>query len=69
MYVVIMAGGGGTRLWPLSRPDRPKPFLPLTGDIPEGVTLREYRSERPRPQPLPQRRGWRGRARLRLTLR
>ncbi len=32
MYVVIMAGGGGTRLWPLSRPERPKPFLPLTGD-------------------------------------
>ena len=29
MYVVIMAGGGGTRLWPLSRRDRPKPFLPL----------------------------------------
>ena len=32
MYVVIMAGGGGTRLWPLSRPDRPKPFLPLFGE-------------------------------------
>jgi mannose-1-phosphate guanylyltransferase len=32
MYVVIMAGGGGTRLWPLSRPERPKPFLPLVGD-------------------------------------
>jgi mannose-1-phosphate guanylyltransferase len=32
MYAVILAGGGGTRLWPLSRPDRPKPFLPLTGD-------------------------------------
>jgi mannose-1-phosphate guanylyltransferase/mannose-6-phosphate isomerase len=31
MYVVILAGGGGTRLWPLSRRDRPKPFLPLLG--------------------------------------
>ena len=29
MYVVILAGGGGTRLWPLSRPENPKPFLPL----------------------------------------
>jgi mannose-1-phosphate guanylyltransferase len=29
MYAVIMAGGGGTRLWPLSRVARPKPFLPL----------------------------------------
>ena len=27
-----MAGGGGTRLWPLSSPERPKPFLPLLGD-------------------------------------
>lgn len=32
MYAVIMAGGGGTRLWPLSRRSRPKPFLPLLGD-------------------------------------
>lgn len=32
MYAVILAGGGGTRLWPLSRTARPKPFLPLTGD-------------------------------------
>lgn len=32
MYAVIMAGGGGTRLWPLSRPEMPKPFLPLLGD-------------------------------------
>jgi mannose-1-phosphate guanylyltransferase len=32
MYAVIMAGGGGTRLWPLSRTSRPKPFLPLLGD-------------------------------------
>jgi mannose-1-phosphate guanylyltransferase len=29
VYVVILAGGGGTRLWPLSRPETPKPFLPL----------------------------------------
>jgi mannose-1-phosphate guanylyltransferase len=32
MYIVILAGGGGTRLWPLSTPERPKPFLPLLGD-------------------------------------
>ena len=32
MYAVILAGGGGTRLWPLSRPERPKPFLPLIDD-------------------------------------
>jgi mannose-1-phosphate guanylyltransferase len=32
MYAVILAGGGGTRLWPLSRPERPKPFLPLVGE-------------------------------------
>jgi len=28
-YAVIMAGGGGTRLWPLSRVTRPKHMLPL----------------------------------------
>ena len=27
-----MAGGGGTRLWPLSRRDRPKQLLPLVGE-------------------------------------
>jgi mannose-1-phosphate guanylyltransferase/mannose-6-phosphate isomerase len=32
VYAVILAGGGGTRLWPLSRPERPKPFLRLLGD-------------------------------------
>lgn len=32
MYAVILAGGGGTRLWPLSTPDRPKPFIPLLGE-------------------------------------
>jgi mannose-1-phosphate guanylyltransferase/mannose-6-phosphate isomerase len=28
---VVMAGGSGTRLWPLSRANLPKQFLPLTG--------------------------------------
>lgn len=28
-YAVIMAGGGGTRLWPLSRSNRPKQLLKL----------------------------------------
>jgi len=32
MYAVILAGGGGTRLHPLSRPERPKPFLPLLSE-------------------------------------
>ncbi|HUP83198.1 MAG TPA: sugar phosphate nucleotidyltransferase [Candidatus Limnocylindria bacterium] len=32
MYAVILAGGGGTRLWPLSDPRHPKPFLPLFDD-------------------------------------
>lgn len=31
-YAVIMAGGGGTRLWPLSRKDSPKQTLKLAGD-------------------------------------
>lgn len=31
-YAVIMAGGGGTRLWPLSRQNRPKQMLRLVGD-------------------------------------
>lgn len=29
---VILCGGNGTRLWPLSRAARPKPFLPLIGE-------------------------------------
>ncbi|MDA1349211.1 MAG: mannose-1-phosphate guanylyltransferase/mannose-6-phosphate isomerase [Chloroflexi bacterium] len=29
---VILAGGSGSRLWPLSRENFPKPFLSLTGD-------------------------------------
>src|SRR4051794_26504164 len=32
---VILSGGAGTRLWPLSREAAPKPFMPL----PDGETL------------------------------
>src|SRR5512136_3053427 len=31
-YAIIMAGGGGTRLWPVSRKERPKQLLPLIGE-------------------------------------
>lgn len=31
IYPVIMAGGSGTRFWPLSRKAKPKQFLSLTG--------------------------------------
>jgi mannose-1-phosphate guanylyltransferase len=36
VFAIIMAGGGGTRLWPASRRRRPKQFLPL---LPGGETL------------------------------
>src|SRR5437867_8271985 len=32
LHAVILAGGGGTRLWPLSRTTYPKQFLPLLGE-------------------------------------
>lgn len=32
MYAVIMAGGRGTRFWPLSRRNRPKQLLNIIGD-------------------------------------
>lgn len=32
IYPVIMCGGAGTRLWPASRPSRPKQFIPLAGN-------------------------------------
>ena len=32
LYVVIMAGGSGTRFWPRSRKKRPKQLLNITGD-------------------------------------
>ena len=31
-YAMIMAGGGGTRLWPMSRQDKPKQLWPLVED-------------------------------------
>jgi mannose-1-phosphate guanylyltransferase/mannose-6-phosphate isomerase len=30
---IILCGGGGTRLWPASRDDRPKPFLDLVDGV------------------------------------
>lgn len=38
VYAVVLAGGGGTRLWPASRRVRPKQFLPLA---PGGRSLLE----------------------------
>ncbi|EEE36049.1 mannose-1-phosphate guanylyltransferase/mannose-6-phosphate isomerase [Rhodobacteraceae bacterium KLH11] len=32
IYPVILCGGSGTRLWPLSRKSYPKQFVPLVGD-------------------------------------
>ncbi|WEK40958.1 MAG: AGE family epimerase/isomerase [Candidatus Brevundimonas colombiensis] len=32
IFPVIMCGGSGTRLWPASRPSRPKQFIPLAGN-------------------------------------
>ncbi len=51
LYAVIMAGGGGTRLWPLSRPSRPKQSLRLFGNR----TLFQVSVDRLRPL-LPQER-------------
>jgi mannose-1-phosphate guanylyltransferase len=42
-WVLIMAGGGGTRLWPASRRRRPKQFLPL---LPDGRSLLQATAER-----------------------
>ncbi|MCC7432856.1 mannose-1-phosphate guanylyltransferase [Candidatus Peregrinibacteria bacterium] len=33
MKTVILAGGAGTRLWPMSRQKKPKQFQNLTGDV------------------------------------
>jgi mannose-1-phosphate guanylyltransferase len=41
MYAVIMAGGSGTRFWPVSRELRPKQFLKIIGDKPMVVATHE----------------------------
>lgn len=33
MNIVILAGGGGTRLWPMSRANKPKQFWPLVSEL------------------------------------
>ena len=38
VYAVILAGGSGTRFWPVSRKSNPKQFLNITGD---GTLLQE----------------------------
>ncbi|SFN07572.1 mannose-1-phosphate guanylyltransferase [Thermodesulforhabdus norvegica] len=45
MNVVIMAGGSGTRFWPLSREKRPKQFLDIIGDRP--MIFQTYERIRP----------------------
>lgn len=44
MNIVLMAGGGGTRLWPVSRTDNPKQFI----DLGSGKTLLEHSFARAR---------------------
>jgi mannose-1-phosphate guanylyltransferase len=45
-YVIIMAGGVGSRFWPLSRKERPKQFLDIlgTGETLIQQTFRRFRS-------------------------
>jgi len=34
LWITVLAGGSGTRFWPLSTPRRPKQLLPLAGEEP-----------------------------------
>lgn len=51
LYAVVLAGGQGTRFWPLSRRGRPKQFLDVIG----GVSLLRQTVERIRPLVPPER--------------
>src|SRR5438270_5956820 len=51
LNAVILAGGSGTRLWPLSTPDFPKQFLPL----PSGKSMIQETLERVAPLISPDR--------------
>ncbi len=51
VYALILAGGGGTRLFPLSTVDRPKQFIDLTGS---GKSLLQETCERALGFALPQ---------------
>jgi mannose-1-phosphate guanylyltransferase len=50
LNAVILAGGSGTRLWPLSTPDLPKQFLPL----PSGKSMIQETLERVAPLSTPE---------------
>ena len=45
-YAIVLAGGRGTRFWPLSTPNLPKQCLPLS---PDGRTLLRATIDRIRP--------------------
>lgn len=45
---IILSGGSGTRLWPMSRPEMPKQMLPLTAD----ETMLQLTAQRTADHPL-----------------
>lgn len=45
-FTIVMAGGSGTRFWPLSTADRPKQFLPLAGGTDPLLRATVARAER-----------------------
>ena len=44
IYVVVLCGGNGTRLWPLSSPSKPKQFLDLIHGKSSDSTVGGYKS-------------------------